>query len=1044
MIEGPYNGLCEPMKNSHIRSRSSWLRPLVARLLLCSLVAVGALPLRGNAQELSLAQFNHKAWTTADGAPSDVWAMAQTPDGWLWFGAPTGLYRFDGIRFERVTLEGLDPRRSRAISVLYASDSGALWIGYVFGGASLLKDGRFTHFGEAQGMCSGTGGWFAEDARGAIWATCTDALLRYDGRQWTRIGSNWGLPDAYANSVFVDQRGTLWVAGDREIFFLERQTQRFQPTGIRVEGHVAFLESPDGRTWYTDAAGIHALPAQSAGPARAARSNSRTSYIWLIDRAGSLWQLGEFGVERFPFDLTRAELLFKDHLHADSFTTKDGLSDAVTKTLLEDREGNVWITTTAGVDRFRPTNVHRLPSSVGELGSQALAPAENGSVWIGSFQGMLDTSRDGLWKFDGRLKRIPVPGITQVTAVNIDADGKLWIAGPEGVWRQEGEQRFRKVAEPPEGTGGNQVHALTIDLKGDPWISVVRSTLFRYNNGKWERNGNLSALPDPYPYTHALDHEGRLWFGYGDGTLAVVESDHVKILGAAEGLDIGAIFALHVGRHTIVASENQVAMLENGRFHIVTTPADPTVLEGVTGILEAKNGDVWFNGFKGAVRVTAVDLDRALQTRTYGLPFELFDIEDGFPGMAQRKRPIPTITEGSDGRIWFAGTINVAVLDPRSLRRNTIPPPVAIRALTAGGRRYSTMDALSLAAGTRDLQVDYTALSLARPDRIRFRYRLDGFDEGWVEAGSRRQAFYTNLDAGHYKFRVAAANESGIWNESRAALDITIPPTFVQTKAFVVICIAASVLLLWFAYRLRVRRLSVTLRNRLEERVGERERIARELHDTLLQGVQGLILKFQAATEEIPHGTTARGMMEQALDRADDVLVEGRDRLKDLRLQPTTAADLPPAIGAMGAQLAEDHSNHFNLSVEGTPRPLEPIVREEALRIAHEALTNAFRHAHATKIETEIVYHRAELRLRFRDDGCGIDSSIVETGRPDHWGLPGMRERAKKIRASFEVRSRQGAGTVIELRVPAGTAYSRTARRWRWRWSRGGARRVEH
>jgi signal transduction histidine kinase len=231
------------------------------------------------------------------------------------------------------------------------------------------------------------------------------------------------------------------------------------------------------------------------------------------------------------------------------------------------------------------------------------------------------------------------------------------------------------------------------------------------------------------------------------------------------------------------------------------------------------------------------------------------------------------------------------------------------------------------------------------------------------------------------------------------------------------------------------------MRSRLEERVAERERIARELHDTLLQGVQGLILKFQDATEDIPRDSAARRKMEEALDRADDVLIEGRDRVKDLRTSPSPSLDLPTAIGAMGEELAREHSNRFNLSVDGTPRALAPIVQEEVVRIAREAMGNAFRHASATKIETEIIYHRADLRLRVRDDGRGIDSPILDRGRPDHWGLPGMRERAKKIGANFQVWSRPGAGTEIEVKVPARMAYLRNERRWRW-WL-GGVRRAE-
>jgi signal transduction histidine kinase/ligand-binding sensor domain-containing protein len=1034
-----YNGRCKSMKPSHIRSMSTWLRPL-ACLLLCGFAA---LPSRSNTQGMSLAQFNHKAWTMKDGAPMDAWAIAQTPEGWLWFGAPTGLYRFDGIQFEHVDLEGLDPRRPKAISMLYASDSGALWIGYVHGGATLLKDGQLTHFGEAQGLGRGTVLWLTEDKHGRIWASSGHGFWHYDGRAWTRVGSDWGFPDEYATALLVDQRGTLWVVGEHEIFFLEPQSQRFQPAGIDVEDvdSIGFIESPDGRAWYTDNAGIHALPAQSARAPRAAVSNSRSSLTDLIDRSGNVWRVSSGGgVRRFPFDLARSELRYENHPQTDSFAAKDGLTDTAAKTILEDREGNVWVTTGGGVDRFRPTNFHALASPVDELGGYALAPAENGGIWIGSECGLCSSPFEGLWKFDGRLQRISVPGIVSVTAVERDADGRLWLAGPEGVWRQEGDERFRKIAGLPEGTRGQDVAALTIDLAGHPWIAVTRATLFRHRNGNWERNANLTGLPDRRPSALERDRQGRLWIGYGgDGELFVIESDRVKRFAAAEGLDVGRIFALHVGAHTVVAGANRIAVLDNGRFHIITTPADPAVLEGVSGIQQAKNGDLWFSSFKGAVRIDSVDLVRALQSRTYAVHFELFDADDGFPGISQPGAGGRTIVEGSDGRLWFAGSLNIAVLDPANIRRNEIPPPVVIRAVTAAGRQYSAADALSLASGTRDLQVEYTAPSLSRPDRIHFRYRLDGLDAGWIEAGARRQAFYTNLDPGHYKFRVAAANESGIWNESGAAIEIVIPPTFVQTRAFALLCIAAALALLWFAYALRVRRLTANLRHRLEERVAERERIARELHDTLLQGVQGLILKFQNATEEIPPETPARQLMEDALNRADDVLIEGRDRVKDLRISPAAGPDLSQAIGAIGAELAKAQSNRFNLSVEGMPRSLDPMVREETIRIAHEALTNAFRHARATNIETEIIFHRAELRLRFRDDGCGIDAAILKEGRPDHWGLRGMRERAKKIRASFEVWSRQGAGTEIELRVPARIAYLRNGPRWNW-WPRGTGR----
>ena len=319
----------------------------------------------------------------------------------------------------------------------------------------------------------------------------------------------------------------------------------------------------------------------------------------------------------------------------------------MTRTMLEDREGNVWVGTASGLDRFRPTNLHALAASDERVGRPC--PGAGGE-WrhldrIG-FAVFLGSSLDGVWKFDGRLRRISVPGNTSVTAVDVDAEGKLWIAGPEGVWREEGDERFRKVDELPAGARGQDVHALKIDLEGSPWISVVRSSLFRHRHDTWELNGNLAALPEQRPNALARDHEGRLWLGYGDGRLARVDSDRVKLFGVAEGLDLGKIFAIHVGTHTIVSGVNRIAVLDKGRFHVVTAPADPTVLEGVTGILESKSGDLWLSGLKGAVHVTAADFERAVHDRTYELRFELFDAEDGFPGMAQSVRPLPTIIEG--------------------------------------------------------------------------------------------------------------------------------------------------------------------------------------------------------------------------------------------------------------------------------------------------------------------------------------------------------------------------------------------------------------
>jgi signal transduction histidine kinase len=335
---------------------------------------------------------------------------------------------------------------------------------------------------------------------------------------------------------------------------------------------------------------------------------------------------------------------------------------------------------------------------------------------------------------------------------------------------------------------------------------------------------------------------------------------------------------------------------------------------------------------------------------------------------------------------------------------------------------------------TDSLQIDYAALSLSVPQRIRYRYKLEGLDRDWQDPGQRREAIYTNLDPGQYRFRVIAANDDGVWNEVGATLDFDIAPAFTQTYWFIALCALTAGTLLFVAYFLRMRNVAARIKGRLEERISERERIARELHDTLLQGVQGVILRFQAAMDRIPEHEPARQALAKALDRADDVLVEGRDRVNDLRSTAAPAVDLPTVVEQAGEEFARDYPAQFRMTVTGTPRALHPVVRDEVYAIVREALANAFRHAQASHIEVEIVYDRRELRLHVRDDGRGIDGTILAAGgRREHWGLIGMRERARQIRAHFQLWSRPGAGAEIELRIPAVLAYRTRAREPGWR-----------
>jgi signal transduction histidine kinase len=370
-------------------------------------------------------------------------------------------------------------------------------------------------------------------------------------------------------------------------------------------------------------------------------------------------------------------------------------------------------------------------------------------------------------------------------------------------------------------------------------------------------------------------------------------------------------------------------------------------------------------------------------------------------------------------------------IDPNHLATNSVPPPVQITALLASGREYSVLQpAIELPKGTSQLRLPYTAYSFVAPERVHFKYRLEGVDAEWQDAGNRREATYTNVRPGRYIFRVLAANEDGVWNENGASLAFAILPAFYQTAWFLTVCALCAAAALFLLYRLRLHQVTSAVRQRLEERLVERERIARGLHDTLLQGLQGLILRFQAGANLVSLQDPARNVLDGALARADQVLIESRNQVKELRTSATMLGDLPSDLARVGEEFAHDEVPAFSFVVEGSARPLHPILKEEVFLIGREAITNAFRHARASKIEVELSFSAMELRLRVRDDGHGIPDEVLAAGaKPGHWGLTGMRERAEKIRARLEIWSRSEAGTEVQLSVTGSIAYRPTSRR---------------
>jgi signal transduction histidine kinase len=540
-----------------------------------------------------------------------------------------------------------------------------------------------------------------------------------------------------------------------------------------------------------------------------------------------------------------------------------------------------------------------------------------------------------------------------------------------------------------------------------------------------------TLIPDPV--------HGGLWLGF-TGSVAYFKDGQIRVsYSRADGLGEGRVTGLQLdGDGTLwAATEGGLSRVKNG--HIPTlTSKNGLPCDTVHWVVEDDDHSFWLYTACGLVRITRPELDAWVRDPKRMIQIRVFDGSDGVsvhspPFSAER------VAKSSDGRIWFLPLEGVSVIDPRHIPFNKIPPPVHIEEIIADRKTYDASSSLRLPPLVRDLEIDYTALSLVAPEKNRFRVKLEGRDPDWKDIGNERKAFYNDLPPRNYRFRVAASNNSGVWNEAGASLDFSIAPAYYQTVWFRALCAAAILGLLWALYRHRLRQIAREFNVRLDERVNERTRIARELHDTLLQSFQGLMLRFQVARDELPASQAeARKTLENALDEAAQAIAEGRDAVQGLRSSTVETNDLARAIGSLGQELAGDETNSNRVEscveVEGTPRDVHPILRDEIYRIAGEALRNAFRHAQARRIQVAIGYGERQFRLRVRDDGKGIDPELLsKQGRGGHFGLAGMRERALLIGGSVEIRSQRESGTEVEFHIPASIAYATSRARRRAR-----------
>jgi len=1006
---------------------------LAARLaagLLCTLCA--ASPAHALDPGKRVTQYLHASWRLQDAsAPAGIDTVTQTSDGFLWVSAfSRGVYTFDGVRFAPRSVAPKGGWTNKVFKV-FADRAGGVWaVGDR--GIAYLKDGAVHSEYQLDGLSSFQNA--AEAPDGSLWlvraatTVADDALCHVTAAGVKCLGKVDGVPVSPLDSIVPDGHGGFWLGGQTGLVHWRDGAAETYPidalkSNVGQHGVASLATAPDATLWV----GILAQgPGLGLGRLRDGRfepfvtpgfdGSTIEVFAMMFDRDGNLWVASRGkGLYRI-----RGE-------EVEHYGRSDGLSSDSVHLMFEDREGIVWVGTSNGLDSFRDARVVTTSSSEGLPNDAAtgVLASRDGSIWIAN-DGSLD--RIGA---DGRVSSIRagagLPG-HQVTSLLEDDKGNLWVGVDDSLYRFR-DGRFDPVVGLDRKPLGFVI-ALAEDVDGSVWAASGGNPRKLVRIRDFEVREEFVAPRVPAARTLAADPRGGVWIATRSGDLARFHEGSVEpvALGLKGSRFIRRLAASADGS-VLAATEDGLVGWRQGRLQRLTA-ANGLPCSAVISFVDDRDGNLWLYTDCGIVEVAAADLERWWSDPAAKVRTRVLDRVDG----AQPNPPyFNPVARSPDGRLWFANGHAVQAVDPSRLP--ALPPPARAhveRIVVDHVERAATPD-LRLPPRPRELQIDYTSPTLTAAQTIAFRYRLDPYDRDWHDAGTRRQAFYSDLPPGSYTFRVVAANRDGVWNETPATLDLAIAPVWFETGWFRALCVAAVLALVWGAYRLRVQQLRRRFALTLETRVAERTRIARELHDTLLQSFHGLLLRFQTVLELLPgRAAEARAMLASTIDQAAGAITEGRDAVQALRTSVSESNNLAAAIRSLGEELlAQHHADDrlaMGVAVHGVTRPLHPIVRDETFRIAGEALRNALRHAQASQIEVEIVYDRHQFRLRVRDDGKGIDPQVLERARRSgHFGLEGMRERAGVAGGRLKVWSALDAGTEIELTVPGANAYMASA-----------------
>jgi signal transduction histidine kinase/ligand-binding sensor domain-containing protein len=930
------------------------------------------------------------AWPTEKAVPGDVFAIAQDPEGYLWLGTPDGVVRFDGSRFQPWTQQSSGAALPAGpVHALATSSVGGLWVGFGGGGGvAHIHQGRVVRYLPADGAPPGVNA-LLEDRQGTLWAATGHGLFRYQGGEWSRLTSVDGYDGEQAFSVYEDRLGRVWVGSAKGLYRRDKTSlQLIDSAATHVDG---LVEDDAGNMWVTDR--IAVVRKLGAARLRVGPGVRLPLPGWRVIRD----QRGGLLVASFSGGLFRV---------VDPASASPSLQPVAyehrlrgsPRALFLDREDNIWAGMRGGLLRLSENTFQ----SAGPLeglnheGVRTSAAAADGSVWIATNHAINRITDGGRQSY----------AILQTRALHSDRAGAMWVAGEDLLGRYVGG---RFVAEAIPGAKESRVTAMATTPDRLWLCTAFRGVL------SWA-GGTLTSHRQPGESarqctTIIADRHDRVWAGFTSGGVALHEHGSVRALTERDGLAPGSVQQILEGRDGALwfATSGGVSRFQDGRFTSVTSATAPT--SGVVPVLvEDEQGYIWLGVRSGAalMRFHAREMDRVAEQRDYRIAYTLYDDTDGLqPQLWQRG--VGGVRDAA-GRLWVVNGLGMTIIDPRHLREPRRPSPPRLDAVTVDGERIAPGAVRELPNGAT-VQMDYAVLSLSAASKLRFRHLLEGVDAGWVYNGESRQASYSQLPAGNYRFRVSATHD-GQWSDA-AVWAFSIAPPFYLSRWFLIIAGAVPAVAIAVGTWLRVR----SVKTRYALVLAERTRLSREIHDTLLQSLAALGPELEVlATRATPANAELAGELRRVRRQVGRSVREARDSILELRRHPLRTPRLADSLAELAETTAERSGLRPTVVVEGRrPGHASSEIDMQLFRIAQEAVNNAIRHGHATRIDIHVSYTGGQVALTVTDNGCGFtpEDEAVGRGAEEHFGLITMRERAEKAGGRLRIEGAPGRGTTV-------------------------------